>query len=466
MSAGVRRAGAPAARRATCAARDVSLKMDSIMTTEAAGEAAAETAPPPPAPPEPLRPVATSERVDTIDILRGLALFGILAANIRGFAGPALTYFTPHLFWPAFHDRLAQAFIDTFVQGKFITIFAFLFGVGFAVQFERAGERGTKFGWTYSRRLAVLLLFGLVHGLLIWFGDILLVYALDGFLLLMFRKRTDTTLKIWAAIALLLMPLLMTVMFIASQAGAKMPDLPTPKPEVIAREADIYENGSFAELQTQRAGDAVKHNWGFFPFFGWHVLGVFLIGILAWRRRVFHPTPESLPKYRKAMWWGFAIGVTGNVTATVLRWMSDPPPIPTTPVAYAIVVLGTFATPALSLGYICLVILICQRETVRAKLRSFDAIGRTALTNYLLQSIIGTLIFYSYGFRLLGDVGPAVLLPLTFVIFAVQLAASRWWLERFRFGPVEWLWRRLTYGGPLPMRRGPRVVAEEAPALP
>lgn len=420
---------------------------------------------PPPAPPEPLRPVSTSERVDTIDILRGMALFGILAANIRGFAGPALTYFTPHLFWPAFHDRLAQAFIDTFVQGKFITIFAFLFGVGFAVQFERAEQRGAKFLSTYARRLGLLFLFGLIHGLLIWFGDILLVYALDGFLLLLFRKRMDKTLKIWAAITLLLMPLVMTGMFIAAQSGAKMPEMPGPKPEAIAREADIYENGSFAEIEKQRAADAVKHNWGFFPFFGWHVLGLFIIGILAWRKRVFHPTPESLPKYRTAMWWGFAIGVTGNVTATVLRWMFNPPPMPTTPVAYAVVVISAIATPALSLGYICFVILVCQREVVRARLRAFAAIGRTALTNYLLQSVIGTLIFYGYGLGLLGDVGPAVLLPMTVAIFALQLVISPWWLRRFRFGPVEWLWRRLTYGGPLPMRREPLTPPEQAPQL-
>lgn len=442
----------------------VNHRMNDIMTIE--GDPLPAPLEPPPAPPEPLGPVSTSERVDTIDILRGMALFGILAANIRGFAGPALVYMTPHLFWPAFHDRLAQAFIDTFVQGKFITIFAFLFGVGFAVQFERAGQRGAKFGRTFSRRMFVLFLFGLLHGLLIWFGDILLVYALNGFVLMLFRKRQDKTVKIWAAIALLLMPALMTLMFIAAQAGAKMPDMPSPKPAEITQQANIYEHGSWAELQTLRAGDSVKHNWGYLPFFSWHILGLFLLGVLAWRKRVFHPSPESLPKYRKAMWWGLAIGLAGNITATVLRWMFEPPMMPTTPVAYAVMILGMLATPVLSIGYICFVIVICQSEAVRKRLRAFGAIGRTALTNYLLQSIIGTLIFYSYGLELLGDVGPAVLLPLTFVLFAIQLAVSPWWLERFRFGPVEWLWRRLTYGGPLPMRRERVVAAEQAPAVP
>ena len=417
---------------------------------------------PAPAPPEPLRPVSTSERVDTIDILRGLALFGILAANIRGFAGPPITYFMPHLFWTAMHDRIAQAFIDTFIQGKFITIFAFLFGVGFAVQFERASARGAKFGWTYSRRLFVLLLFGLAHGLLIWFGDILLIYALDGFLLLLFRKRRDKTIVIWAVILLSIMPLVMTAGFVASRLGVKMPDL-TPTAEAIANAADTYANGTWLAIEKHRAQDAVKHNWGFAPILLWQVLGVFLLGVLAWRKRVFHPAPESLPRYRTAMWWGLAVGTAGNVTLTLARW-SDPSPMPKTWLAYLTVPVMVVCVPALSLGYVCFVILICQDEQWRARLRRFGAVGRTALTNYLLQSVIGTLIFYSYGLGFFGA-GPAVLLPLTFLIFAAQLYASSWWLTRYRFGPVEWLWRRLTYKGPLPMRRETTIAAaEQVPA--
>jgi uncharacterized protein len=254
--------------------------------------------PPPTAPPEPLRPVAPSERVETIDALRGLALFGILAANLRAMAGPALTYMQAHLFWPSFHDRLAQAFVDTFIQGKFITIFAFLFGVGFAVQFDRATERSGKFAATYARRLFVLVLFGLIHGLLIWYGDILLTYALDGFILMLFRKRQNKTVTIWAVILLLLMPLLMVLMFIGSQAGAEMPKMPQPTPAEISKVANTFTNGSWAEIAKQRATDAVTHNWNYFPVFGIHLLGVFLLGVLAWRKRFFHPSPESLPLYR------------------------------------------------------------------------------------------------------------------------------------------------------------------------
>jgi uncharacterized protein len=435
---------------------------DAETPAETPAEPTAEPAPPPP-PPEPLRPTSSSERVETIDALRGLALFGILAANIRGFAGPAVTYFTPALFWPALHDRIAQAFIDTFVQGKFIAIFAFLFGVGFAVQFERAAVRSGKFGWAYARRLGVLLLIGLVHGLLIWWGDILLVYAVIGFFLLLFRKRQNKTILIWAIICTLLMPLLMTAMFIGSQLGAEMPKMPKSDPAALAKIDETFSNGAWIDIEKQRAIDATSRNWNFLPAFGWHILSLFLLGMLAWRKGFFSPAPESLSRYRRVMVWALAIGVTGNVAATAIRWIYKPPMMPTNVPGFLAQIIPVIAGPALSLGYICAVILLMQSEAWRARMQRFTAIGRTALTNYLLQSIVGTLIFYSYGLGFFGDVGPAVLLPLTFILFALQAVVSPWWVARYRFGPVEWLWRRMTYGGPLPMRRESPAVAASIP---
>ena len=417
-------------------------------------ESAAVAPEPAAAPPEPLRPVSTSERVETIDILRGLALFGILAANIRGFSGPPMTYFMPHQFWTAIHDRAAQAFIDTFVQGKFISIFAFLFGVGFAIQFERATARGAAFGWTFARRLFVLLLIGLAHGLLIWFGDILLTYALSGFVLLLFRKRRNKTLAIWATLFLTVMPLLMTAGFIATRLGARPPGPPRQRPnaEEVAKAADVYGNGSWLEIQRHRARDAVRYNWAFTPVLFFQVHGLFLLGILAWRKRFFHPAPEALPRYRTVMWLALAVGVAGNIAVTLVTRVFTPPPPPGSWLGFAMGWTRSISVPTLSLGYVCFVILLCHDPAWRARLQRFAAVGRTALTNYLLQSIVGTLIFYSYGLGLFG-VGPALLLPLTVVIFVIQLYASAWWVSRYRMGPVEWVWRRLTYRGPLPMRK-------------
>jgi uncharacterized protein len=163
------------------------------------------------------------------------------------------------------------------------------------------------------------------------------------------------------------------------------------------------------------------------------------------------------------MWWGLAVGAAGNVAMAIVRWI-HPSPMPTTWLAYSMVPVQAICVPALSLGYVCLVILVCQDARGRARLRPFAAVGRMALTNYLLQSVIGTLIFYSYGLGFFGA-GPALLLPLTFLIFAAGMVASSWWLARYRFGPVEWLWRRLAYKGPLSMRReNPLAAAERVPA--
>lgn len=418
-----------------------------------------------PAPSPALKPVATGERIELIDIVRGLALFGILAANIRGFAGPAIVYLRPHLYWPALHDRIAQSFVDAFIQGKFITIFAFLFGVGFAVQLDRATERGAKFGGTFSRRLAVLALFGLLHGLLIWFGDILLFYALVGFLLLLFRKRADKTLVVWAVSCIMLVPLLGTAAYIAAANGFSVPSPPAPEQAELVRLTHVFSDGSWLEIQKQRMSDAVKLNWVLIPAMLWQILGLFLLGMLAWRRRFFTPAPESIPHYRRAMAWGLAIGITGNAGAIALRWIFNPAPFPQSGLSLVCSMMMYLTTPVLSLGYICLAVVLTQDPKWRARLHRFGNVGRMALTNYLLQSILGTLIFYNYGLGLFGTIGPSVLLIVTVVLYGLQLLASTWWLERYRFGPAEWLWRRLTYKSALPMvREKPVAVTDAAPA--
>src|ERR1700735_141233 len=148
--------------------------------------------------PQTAGPVTAAERILYIDILRGMALFGILAANMRGFNAPDSVYGNIKVLFHGRADMIAQGFIDIFIQGKFVTLFSFLFGLGFAVQLTRAEARGAKFMSFYPRRLAALALFGLIHGLFIWWGDILLTYALAGSLLLLFRKRAQETLLWWA----------------------------------------------------------------------------------------------------------------------------------------------------------------------------------------------------------------------------------------------------------------------------
>ncbi len=176
-------------------------------------------------------PVALSERILFIDVLRGMALFGILAANMRAFFAPLDVYGSIQVLFHSRADILAQAFIDTFIQGKFITIFSFLFGMGFAIQMTRAEARGVRFLGFYPRRLVALAIFGLIHGILIWAGDILLTYALSGAILLVFRKREQKTLLWWAG-SLFALPFVVSSIFLvcisaASTAHGWIPRRPT-----------------------------------------------------------------------------------------------------------------------------------------------------------------------------------------------------------------------------------------------
>src|SRR5208282_2712423 len=158
-------------------------------------------------------PVDLSERILFIDVLRGMALFGILAANMRAFFAPLDTYDNIGVLFHGHADVAAQFFIDTLIQGKFITIFSFLFGLGFAMQMSRAEARGVRFMGFYPRRLLALAFFGVIHGLVIWGGDILLTYALSGAILLLFRKRQQKTLLWWAA-GLFSLPIVISSVFL------------------------------------------------------------------------------------------------------------------------------------------------------------------------------------------------------------------------------------------------------------
>jgi uncharacterized protein len=402
-----------------------------------------------------LRPATVAERIEVIDVLRGLALFGILAANMRGFSVPPAAYLETVSLWVAPRDRAVQFLLDVFIQGKFITIFAFLFGVGFAAQLERAEMRGARFATLYSRRLGWLCLFGLVHGIFVWYGDILLVYGLAAFALLLFRRRADSTLLSWALI-LYLLPMLLLGMAagIAALSGEPLPSESPVTAEELRRVSAIYSEGSWMEILRQRARDAFEWNWMYFPIIFMQTFGLFLLGALAWRRRFFAPGALSLRGWALGIAFALAIGIGGNLAGTSIKYRLDLSAYDLSGPGMAATILAMAAVPFLSFAYVGVVVLACRSDRLRARLRPFAAVGRTALTNYLLQSVIGTAIFYSYGLRLFGRFGAAWLLALTVVIFAAQVAGSSWWLGRFRFGPAEWLWRTLAYGGLQPMRRG------------
>lgn len=405
---------------------------------------------------ERIRPVATGERIEVVDVLRGWALFGILWVNLEFFAWPLNYVFFPHD-WSNPADHIAENVMKVLGQGKFYTLFSFLFGFGFSIYLLKGAQAARSAVPVYARRLLVLLAIGAIHGYLIWMGDILLVYAALGFVMLLFRNRRPKTLLIWSVIFLLLP---VGIMFLAATASNMSPEVARDIEKDFAQNnaeltalgesaLRVYPNGTYAEITRQRIQD-YNALGSFVLFFGPGILTMFLLGLWAGKTSLFQDVAAKLGFFRKVMWIGLIIGLPGSIFA--LWAMLKAGPMSPSFLTASGVLVSSFANPALSAFYVSALILLFHRPAWRARLEPLRNAGRMALTNYLMQSIICTTIFYGYGLGLFGKVGPRWFLPLAIVIYALQLVWSTRWLKRFQFGPAEWLWRTLTYGKRQPMR--------------
>jgi uncharacterized protein len=407
-----------------------------------------------------LAPVTPGERIEIIDILRGFALFGILLVNMAFFSTSIFHVVVDFSLWTSPWDKAAEFFIRAFGEGKFYLLFSFLFGLGFALQLAKVESRGANVAPLYRRRLLILLLIGAAHAFLIWGGDILMMYALLGFPLLPFRRRKPKTLLVWAA-SLVVLPVFLTGLFVASiELGRLDPDARAEIETNFAEQGGrmkarleestrTYREGSYTEITRQRAYEVgFFYKWSI--FFAPYVMGMFLLGLYVGRRGVLVDLAPHLPRIRRMLPWALLLGLLGNSVFTGLAEISNPAqPSPTGLAAQ----LGyLFGGPALSFFYAGALILWWRSGTGRRVLAPLAAVGRMALTNYLAQSVVCTLIFYSYGLGYFGGIGPAAGLLLTIGIYALQIPFSNWWLNRFRFGPAEWVWRSLTYGRAQPMR--------------
>lgn len=402
-------------------------------------------------------PLAAGARLIQVDILRGFALFGILLVNMALFKAPAIVQAAaPVTASPL--DQLAAHAINLFAEGKFFTLFSFLFGFGFATQLLWAQERGQPFVPRYTRRLLVLLLIGIAHATLLWYGDILVTYALLGFVLLLFRNQSPRALLIWAFALLAGMTLLLgaAIAFIEIQRAdplsgrallvAEREQLTSARAEV-ARDTALYRDGSYVEMVATRTLAPVGLIFNLLTQ-GIPVLAMFLLGLYVGKRGILTNIEQHRTLLRRVRFWGLALGLP--LSALLVFGQAQLSPFAQ---LAALLLAHSLTGPLLALGYAATIVLLHEQPRWHAPLAPLGAAGRMALTNYLLQTVICTTLFYGYGAGLYGQVGAALGVLLTLVIFELQLAWSVWWLRHFQFGPVEWLWRSLTYGRAQPMRR-------------
>ena len=368
-------------------------------------------------------PTHVSARIEVIDIVRGFALFGVLAANMTNWWHPNRTWL----------DAVARDFIRVFLENKSWPLFALLFGLGVAMQFEREHPIGVN-----CRRMAALFGFG-VFVFLIFAGNVQLInYALMGLLLLPLRRvRTQ-----W------LLPLALTLV-VVSAAGPLYRHLLPGAQRVQQQQAArmrLRTEGTFAEVTAGRASEIP-----------WLLIGqrlpsqsrdfaMVLVGFWMGRRRLHRGLSANLPNVRRVLLWSLPLGFAG--TATAWYW-SRPSGWP--PVAMVARDAGTLLAADLqSVGYAAAVILLAHREWWLSVLHPLASVGRLSLTNFMTQFLVLRLLFDRFFLAL--DWGQGACFGITISLFSLQVFWSGWWVRRYRFGPAEWLWRAITYWEPPPMR--------------
>lgn len=407
-----------------------------------------------------ISPVSAIERLALVDALRGFALFGILLVNIAGFSHPFQTFLLPHDSAQPWPDLAATVFVTVFAEGKFYALFSLLFGLGLAMQAERAHSRGVTWRARYVRRLLVLFAIGVLHGVFIWAGDILALYAVVGFVLMLFAGAAPRTVMAWmVAIAAIYVGtatagfgLLHLSQSITDgteawrhAAAGEYGDLRAEIAEVYR----VYASGGFAEITAQRVRD-LNFLLGQLPVLAPNVLLYFLLGLYLGKRGVFREPERHVDLFRRWVAVGVLLGLPLAAVYAATRFAFDPlAPGWIDWWAFIAFFGGGFA---LALAYAGGFSLLWLRPRTRARLALLAPVGRMALTNYLLQSAVCTFIFYGYGLGLFGRVSPAGGLAIALGVYACQIPFSHWWLKRFRFGPAEWLWRSLTYGRVQPLR--------------
>lgn len=396
------------------------------------------------------RPVRPDHRITAIDVLRGVALFGVLSVNlITEFRVSLFQQFLPPTMDGTGLDHAVDALVSIGMELKAFALFSLLFGVGLAIQFERLAVSARRLS-LLVRRLLALLGFGLLHLCVIWNGDILTEYALIGLLALPFLYAPNTLLIVTGIVALAAyaaLPFWLPItLFWPSEAWLQ---------QHVQAATSIYAGGAWAEV--------IRYNLAEIPsiaplhlFVAPRTFALFLLGVLAWRTGLLrHPQ-----QHRRLL---ILIAALGLILGFGMNLLDSPSfASPWQPWAPVISILITLGPVVLAVGYGATIIALYSFTVAGRALGVLGPLGRMAFSNYLAQSLIFGWIFFGYGLGFFGRLGSSQVMLLGIAVYISQVFASRWWLERFRFGPVEWLWRVLMYGARQPWHVRSQGSAQES----
>ncbi len=394
-------------------------------------------------------PIEPVRRLDAVDMVRGFALFGVLLVNMYNFGASSPLDFTAPI------DELAFSVKRFLFETKSWRLFSFLFGFGFALQMMRAEQRGGKFLPFYLRRLAVLFVIGMGHALL-YDGDILMYYAELGLILVLFRNVSPNVLLVVSAILIMAFPIERVVTSLSEEPQVMAsPEVRLEKSRERLeerRQSHPYSVGSIGDVMAKNAQSipanvltdlrGAESALATFP--------MFLLGLYAGRRRIFHNVAGHRVLIRRVLVWGLSIGLLSMTGERILHLVVGYSVFSSVQAATVLQqffgdVLFAFGSTALCLGYAAAITLAAQNDCWKRVLSPLGAVGRLALTTYLVQTLMFTTLFYGYGFGQVFRIGPAAVTAYALLFFSIQIMACTWWLRHFRFGPMEWLWRSITY---------------------
>jgi len=423
-------------------------------------------------------PVTPLDRIETIDVLRGVAVLGILAINIDFFALPMMVLFNPNIAggFDGFNLLVWKFDYYLFFQ-KMMAIFSMLFGAGVVLMHQRAEAGGRRFGRIHYRRMWWLLVIAMIHAYVFWYGDILFTYAICGLILFLLRRRSPRLLIILGSAVLIFGALIMIgsgaqfsflkneaqKAIAARDAGESLSDQQEYIIETWDRMSEMFATtggeieeeieayrGSFVDAFRYRIGQSIMMQTQGLLFRAlWRALGLMLLGMALMKMGFFSGT-RSRRFYIILAVIGYGVGLPAVVYGAESLIAHD------FDIVYNFMIgehYNYFGSVLVSLAHVSLIVLICKANILPGLRRCLSMVGRMALTNYLLMTLICTTVFYGYGGGLFSRVPRMGLFGIVVAIWIILLLISPWWLNRFKFGPAEWLWRTLTYWKAQPMRK-------------
>jgi len=396
-----------------------------------------------------LTPVKSKERIIALDVLRGFALFGILMVNMKWFHTPVASLISPHELWSSAPDKAVDFVVKFLFEGKFYLLFSMLFGYGFYLFSQKSSLNTQQVKKIYAMRLLGLLIIGAIHVVFFWPGDILVFYALLGFLLMLFWKKKTKKLIRWAVFFISVPVVFMglaTLLTMLPEAAEEMQQSMIERNKMMLNMVEkalmVYPEGRFLELIQMRIEEYTLSLGGIL-FFHVNILAMFLIGAWAGRKKLLVNIDQNITFFRKLMIIGLSIGLPANLFIAIASLHADvfAPGV----ISFWVTFATALGSPAFTFGYIGMWVLLLHYGYIHKLSEWLSSVGRMALTNYLMHSVLAVFVFQSYGLGLYGKVSTWQGASAVLFVFILQIVFSRYWLKKFRFGPAEWVWRSFTY---------------------